>query len=402
MKKNKIFYSIIFTILVFLNNNCVEPYDIKPTTSENALIIKATITNEYKNQEIYLSKVFPLDSNGPSPESNAVVKIIDDNQNTYNFIETIPGKYISSNEFEAQPNINYQLFITTQEGKSYTTEPTQLTSITQIDNLYPSLEVDDLGFENITLFVDSYNPNGDSRYYRYEFEETYKIVAPKWNQYDLVVVQNSNSYTIEKQLKTREEKTCYNTVNSNSIIQKETTGFIEDRVTKFPVRILSKDNTIISHRYSILVKQYVQSLEAFTFYKTLNKLSGSESIFSQNQPGFFGGNIFSVDSPNDKVVGLFEVSSVSTKRIFINYQDFFPNQPLPPYFTECEPFAPTNKPEGGDLSDLAVTLNSGTVKYFRDNLEPNYTNPGPYLVVPVECGDCTKYGTNVKPTFWVD
>lgn len=403
MKKVKIYHIIFLTIIALIANSCIEPFDIKTTTFESALVIEATITNEFKYQEINLSKTFQLEDNGPLAESGANVKIVDDGQNVYNFREISPGKYVSYNEFKALPNKNYQLLIITSEGKSYSTLPTPLTNSTQIDNLYASREIDELGFEGISIFVDSFDPTGNSKYYRYEYEETYKIIAPKWSEYDLVVTSNGPPYGVEKVRRTKEERVCYNTLYSNSIIQNETIGFSEDRVFKFPVRILSKDNAIISHRYSILVKQYVQSLDAFTFYKTLNKLSGSESLFSQNQPGFFNGNAFSLDDPNEKVIGFFEVSSVSTKRMFFNFIDLFPGEPLPPYFTKCEPYAPSNTRYANDPSDLYYLVKSGAVKYYMANLTPTpNSDEGPHLVVSPECGDCTKLGTNVMPDFWVD
>lgn len=404
MKKVKIYHIIYLTIIAFIANSCIEPYDIKTTTTfESALVIEATITNEFKYQEINLSKTFQLEDNGPLAESGANVKIVDDGQNTYNFREISPGKYVSYTEFKALPNKNYQLQIITSDGKSYSTTPTPLTNSTQIDNLYASKEIDDLGFEKISIFVDSFDPTGNSKYYRYEYEETYKIIAPKWSEYDLVVTSNVPPFRIEKVFKTREERVCYKTEYSNSIIQNETIGFSEDRVFKFPVRVLSKDNAIISHRYSILVKQYVQSLDAFTFYKTLKKLSGSESLFSQNQPGFFNGNVFSVDDPNEKVIGFFEVSSVSSKRMYFNFLDLFPGEPLPPYFTDCVPYAPTNKFYANEPSDLFNLINSGSVKYYMANVTPTpNSDEGPYLVVSPECGDCTRLGTNIKPDFWVE
>ena len=88
---------------------------------------------------------------------------------------------------------------------------------------------------------------------------------------------------------------------------------------------------MIRNRYSILVKQYVQSLAAHTYYETLKEISDNGSILSQTQPGFFRGNISSVDNPREKVIGFFEVSSYSEKRIFFNFSDLFPKTPAPEY-----------------------------------------------------------------------
>ena len=95
MKTVKIYHTIYFIIIVLLNNSCVEPFDIETITFESALVIEATITNEFKYQEINLSQTFRLEDDGPLAESNASVKIVDDNGNIYNFQESSPGKYVS-------------------------------------------------------------------------------------------------------------------------------------------------------------------------------------------------------------------------------------------------------------------------------------------------------------------
>jgi hypothetical protein len=143
-----------------------------------------------------------------------------------------------------------------------------------------------------------------------------------------------------------------------------------------------------------LVKQYVQSQEAYAFYRTLNDLSGSESILSQNQPGFINGNVFSSDNANEKVIGFFEVSSVSSKRIFINRDDFdLIDYTSPPYEVECEEIAPP-------LNQLLETIQSGNLIFYYNNNGIPRLPGGPYVMVPSKCGDCTKIGTNIVPDFW--
>ena len=156
------------------------------------------------------------------------------------------------------------------------------------------------------------------------------------------------------------------------------------------MRVISRDNSIIRTRYSILVKQYAQSLEAFTFYKILNKFSSSDNLFSQNQPGFFSGNLYSVNNNNEKVVGYFDISSVSSKRIFFNFSDFFPDEPLPPYFIDCSIF------QIKDISKLTEDVINNKV-IFHSLIPDELPN-----VVNAACGDCTKIGTTTKPDFWVD
>lgn len=401
MKKIKTYPILILLILTFFVNGCVEEIDLKTITFESALVVEAILTNELKHHEITLSRTFSFEEGKPSTETDASVYIIDNLENTYNFTEINSGKYRSTEEFAALPNHEYQLVIKTNDGKTYQTVATPLTQITPMGDLYPSLEIDNNANPGISIYVDTFDPTGNSKYYRYEYEETYKIVAPFWSPRDFVITNDSYPWAHELQLKTTEQQTCYNSVKSNTIIQTQTTNLSEDKVSKFTVRYIPKNNPIISHRYSIFVKQYVQSLEAHTYYKTLNKFAGSTNVFSQTQPGFIYGNIVSVEDKNEKVIGIFEVSSVSSKRIFLNYTDFFTREGLPPYFIECETSAPltTQFPRVTDAPDFYIFIMQGSIKYVRRNLEPQ-EGQGPYIAVTTECGDCTTLGSNIKPDFW--
>jgi len=405
--QNKITYkNIIFIFLGLLLNQCVEPIDIDTTILEDAIVIEATITNEYKYQKIRLTRSLNFTDDIPNNETNASVIILDDLNKTYSFQEESPGIYISTNKFMAEPNKKYQLQITTSSGKIYNSQVSELPGTTTIDNLSATNATDNLGNKKISILVDSYDASSNSIYYRYEYEETYKIIAPNWTFMDMVA-DLFPPFQIRFEKKTEEQQVCYQTEYSNSIIQTKTNDLSEDRVSKFEVRSIPIDNPIISHRYSILVKQYIQSLASYTYYKTLNKQSSTENLFSSNQPGFIRGNVFSVNNPNELVIGYFEVTSVSSKRLFFNFKDIYPEEPGPPYFSECNTSAPSTRtlPGESDPSDLAIGINDGSIKYYTRN--PNYPNPldlnaGPYLVVSSECGDCTQLGSNIKPDFWED
>ena len=383
---------------------CVEPIDIEESINfEKSIVIEATITNELKHHEIMISNAFRFENDLPTAESNAKVTVTDNDQKTYLFQEQSPGTYVSIEKFSAQPNKSYQLSIVTSQGKTYASQKVQIPDVSQIDQVVASKERDQLGNEVVSILVDSYDPDANSKYYRFEYEETYKIIAPYWTNFDLVAVENGRPNQLEFRPKTKEERVCYNTVYSNSIIQTETSDLSEDRVHHFEVRRLSLNDPIIAHRYSILVKQYVQNLEAYSYYKTLNKISSSDNIFSSNQPGFINGNVYSVEDPNELVIGYFDLTSVSSKRMFFNYTDFFPDAPLPPYFIDCEFFAPSAISFEGEPSDLYLLINSGNAKYYSRN--PDYPDPlnlnaGPYLLVDQACGDCTELGSNIVPDFW--
>ena len=165
------------------------------------------------------------------------------------------------------------------------------------------------------------------------------------------------------------------------------------KLSELPIRFINRNNYIISHRYSLLVKQFTISKEAYLFFEKLKSFSGEQDAFSQTQPGFFSGNVFSEDNLDEKVLGYFDVTSVTTKRIFFNYVDFFPNEPLPPYVSEdCVPFivGPGTNPSLGELIDNNLVRYQATINSFD------------FSVVSRICADCTVVGTIEVPEFWIE
>ena len=394
-------FSFFILIILF---GCTEPYVLQTSNFEEALVIEATLTNEFKKQQIKLSKTYRLEENGPTFVENATVTVEDDLGNVYDFVEG-DEIYESVNAFEAIPGRKYKLTIVT-DGKVYTSTQETLTKINPIEDV----EVRDLtisGVRGAEIKVKNFDPTNSSKYYRYEYEETYKIIAPKWQPYTVTVNPSTKDFIYTP--RTYEARTCYSTVKSNELLLHSTTNLSEDRVD-FKVRFIPVDNPIIKHRYSILVKQYIQNLASYTYYNTLKTISGSDGILSQNQPGFFSGNITCNTNSNEKVVGFFDVSSVSSQRIFFNFEDIFPGTLQPGYFYDCfdnclelDQFecpgvynycfdiAPFSNCEGFIVENI---LNTIPQTYLF------YSGPNPAFLVPQPCGDCTTFSSNVVPPFW--
>lgn len=400
-----------FLTIIILSSllGCTTPYNYQTNGFEDAIVIQATLTNEFRNQEVKLSRTYKLEEKIPTLETKATVFVTDDIGNKYDFQEK--GElYVSLNQFQASPDRTYQLHVRTNNGRSYISTAEKLPPQSQISSL-ESKQVTKSGQLGVEITVNSSDPTNNSRYYRYEYEETYKVVAPKWYSQKAVPVfydpgSNPPGRVVFED-RTTEARTCYLNQKSNDLLLTNTNQLSEDKVTDFPVRFISSKDPIIRNRYSILVKQYVQSLAAHTFYETLKEISNNGSILSQTQPGFFYGNINPVDNPGEKVIGFFEVSSYSEKRLFFNFVDILPGQPIPKYQYDCPaPIPEADKdnfifkycfgqspPCQGIL--ILNLLKSGMRTYFPDE-------SGDYLLYPIECGDCTSFSSNIKPSFWID
>ncbi len=393
----------LLLVLIFSTmSGCIDPFEIETENFENILVINAIITNEVKNQEILLSRTFRFEDDGQLSEEGATVKVIEDSSVEYLFEESSAGTYRSIQEFAVNSGREYQLSIRTSDGKSYVSDKVTLPQETSIERVYPQRITNDDGVEGLGIFVDTFDPTGNSQYYRYEFEETYRVIPPKWYPFDLVVTRERPLF-FEFDLVERSEsqRICYANNVSNNIKITNTINFEEDRITGLEVSFIPAEDIRIENRYSILVRQYVQSREANGFYEILSSFSESESLFSQIQPGFITGNITSESNQDDKVLGYFDVSSVSEQRIFVDRDDFLAD--LPSYELKCEIFRP--EPGFGTLLEYHMLIRdfieSNTVRYYTDvPLPPDGSFP--FTFMRTECADCTTAGVSEVPDFWID
>ncbi len=402
----KTYYYITPILAGCLFSGCIEPFETTFVDFESALVIDATITDELKRQIIYLSRtyrfeddpnggsgaIFQVVDNGKYGESGANIQIFGDDGSSYNFEETEKGTYLSTVDFAAKQGVDYSLAIETEDGNLYSSATEKLAGLVGIDSLYANRITNDFGEEGIGVFIDASNQSETQSFFRYEYEETYKVVAPRWGPKELEVVEGVPiSYILVP--RSLDERVCYPTDYSNSIILTDTDDFDTGEVKNFMVKFIEQNNFKTTHRYSILVRQFVHTSEAYRFLETLNNFSSSESLFSETQPGFLEGNIASTDNPTEKVLGFFDIVAVSEKRIFFGYRDFFPTERLPDYIDPCVENAP--------IFGLPDLVRWNLVKYIRDN-EGEFVPGGPFVTVPQVCGDCTILGTSEVPDFWIE
>ncbi|GMN05034.1 hypothetical protein MTsPCn5_04220 [Croceitalea sp. MTPC5] len=430
---------VLYIVLGILFYNCVDEVDLAITTSgndpEDILIVEGTLTNELKKHTITLSTIdtildLQIDSvytpftpprdierDLVNYEENAQVVVVDGNGVEYGFDEVDPGIYESSIAFAAQLATTYQLLITTSNGRSFSSEPMQIQGVAEIDGIHAAKTTSDTGAEGIGIFITNNSVDGNSQNLRFTYSETYKIIAPLWRPQEFRLTNYDPcalpvpTYDLEIVDRTEEQRVCYATEESNTIVQTQLSNLNGSGLEDFMVRFLGRSNFAISHRYSIEVAQLVSSPEAFGFYEQLDNFSQSDNVFSQVQPGFLEGNITADNGREGAAIGFFDVASVSKTRLFFNYSDFYPDEPLPPFPFDC---GVHSSPEshvsycfmGEFVNDcpqsIIERIDLGVISYVDVNSLNLGTCPGPYLYVASACGDCTRIGTNVVPEFWIE
>lgn len=378
---------------------CTLPYEFENEAYEQVLVVDGMLTNSNKKHILYISKAYAFGAT-PRPEEGARVWVEASDGTLHHFREKVGVGYQSVESFSALEQLSYVLHIETTEGQHIASKPMQLPPASELTGLVARPEVDDFETPGIGIYLDAQSQE-NAHLYRFEYEETYKVVAPRWSPYDAVVsFEGFATFETRVILRETQERVCYAFSPSEQIMLRSTLNQTTDQIEQEKILFLPVDSPKLQYRYSVLVRMLVENPDTYNYFETLKGLSAkSASFFTSIQPGYLAGNLFDVDRPEVKVAGFFRVSSEVEQRLFFSLADYYPNAPQPPYFYPCGYEAPTAEGPRGQRQ-LLNSIYSGRLRFYDYN-RGELPGRGPYLMVSAACGDCTVMGSNKVPDFWV-
>ncbi len=386
----KYIYSLLF---LFSISACIEPFDYEVENYQRVLVVDAVITDAANADTVKISYTAPIDGSSPEPAENATVYIRNGADLRIDFKELEQGIYTSPEGFRALPGEVYRLFITTEEGDTYRSDAEKLVPSPPIDSIYGRYEEvlsqDNKVIQGIQFFLDTGVETGEAAFFRYEWEETYRVITPLRS----FLTFNASNKTFEE--RTENISTCYATNTSRELLLATSVLNRDQRLSESPIRFVNQEPDILRSRYALLVRQYAISQKAYDYYKKLQEsIRTGGSLFDQQQ-GAIIGNIRSVSNPAQPALGYFEVAGISEKRTFFNPRNFEPPFARPDFRFDCR-----SGPRALELSDIdliAETLARGGL-----NVVTIDTMTGMVFIISESCTDCTGYASNKKPDFWID
>ncbi|MEL7531690.1 MAG: DUF4249 domain-containing protein [Bacteroidota bacterium] len=391
-------YPYLFILLLL--TACIEPYEVDIPAGERFLVVEGLITDQAEPYVVKLSYSSPVSETNFEPISNASVEVQSEDGQTFPFTLSADGIYVSdSSSFLAVVGQSYRLLLNIG-GKSYASTLEQIKRSPPIDSIfwdYDSRVTSEGPVEGVQLFVNTNDPEANSRFYRYQWVETWKygVLYPA----NYIYLGNDQSETVQAY------PTCYKTESSVGINVASTAQNTEDRLLGHPLQFITTNTNRLDKRYSIFLRQYVMSEQEFLFWKTIKESTENIGSLFDRQPQSRLGNIQNLDDPSEAVLGYFSASGLSTKRIFIDRSELPLGIRVFNGFRECGTTIDTLMRINAGFTqeeidaNVFAKINQGQVFYdFADR--PLITG---YIFTTPECSDCREQGgTEVKPDFWVE
>ena len=400
MRKNKPYLLILFFSIL---QSCLTEISPESISFENLLVVDARITDQLINHQITLQRSVPVNTDSVVFETNATVSILINDGEVITFTEENPGEYRATRPFSAAANTNYQLFITTQGGTEYKSTIEQMPATPPIDDLYGEFNPFEIsaiqGNGIFNQFLDVSNNTTDAKFYLIEWSETYVVRVPFPSSFEW-----RGGNIVEPRLAGDSVEFCFQTVNSPDIIAVE--SILESgKINRFPIRSFDTSiNNALANRYSLEVKLYALGANAFSYWQQVASSRQNEAILIQQQPGSILGNIENISDDTQPALGRFDVLQERSQRIFYSPDELRDQG----YFVINNNIAACDTTDvvRGPQEEVAEVLTRNPnldIWFIESGLASDNKVAVPVLVyLPKRCSNCTYYGTNERPTFWID
>ena len=391
--------------------SCIEEYQIKNSTAsdERQLVIQGRIATGDQSV-IYVSYTQPL---GSEEESESVlgadIKIIGQNgyESTLAEFDIEKDCYVIDTQ-ELPANTLYALQVEL-DGKSYHSEFLSLQNTPEIEDL--SYTESD---EGISLHLKVQGNDHTSPHYMWSHEEDWEFHAPiNFANIPGIIYSFYNFNIYQKGSFTDGHNAyyyCWGHNASSSINLYSTENLEENRidVNLFNIPI---DDVRISYIYSLQVKLYSLSNEAYRYYHALKSYTEGTSGLFPTMPTEIKGNIACTSHSGIKVQGYVLAANVQTKRIFI-YESEFKHIRSEYESNGCMWEKPEESYAFGNVSNpdewqtywsdmikkgaMAITTNG----YYDPFLNPDHWKES--VLYHRECIDChtVEGATKKRPDFW--
>lgn len=403
MGRWKSFCIICITILV---NSCIDPYIPTLNDFQSLLVVDALLTDEEAPATVRLSRTFRETGQKPAMVEGAVVSIMDEQDNISGLTEVTPGLYMTDPlQFRGVKGKTYRLMITTADGKQYESDSCPLLPVQELDDVWfeRDIEVPADGSQpapGLRIFVNS-SGTKECDYLRWTYREWWKFSVPDPKMFDYI-----NDSTILPV--SRVNQVCWGSQSSGDILIQPVPDPPGNILLKKPVFFLDPSaSNRIQIRYCAEVRQMSVSAREFEFWNLMDQLEKSGGDIFDRQPFQIFSNIHNINDPREQVLGYFQVSGVSSKRIYINYNDIV-NLDLPAFRYTCDRVVKgpsdyiTTSPLGPPSFDEIYSMHMNSGYAF---IQPVYNIAGVLerlIFSRPGCSDCTSSGSLEKPAFWTD
>ena len=361
--------------------SCVYPYDSLPESrKERTLVVDGRILIGGISS-IQLNYVTPLNATGGSyPSGDAWIE--DDLGNIFrDASHELSRSFSIHTESPAAGASSYRAVVEV-DGERYASDWIVPDNPPVIDDI--TFEADD---DNVSVMVDLGTGDSKTGYAGFLLEENWEFHADEyprsfintatWEYYTDREISNMDSLIVNYW--------CFRSDSTKSVIMLDYSNLEGDAVKSFPVKTFPRTDSRNHKRYSVNVKAFSLSKDAYDYGRRLREMSNVGSDLFTPDPGTLNGNIHCETDPLREVMGIVLAGKMTSRRAFMRGQ----------YAKQAQSYVPFVFVEKEDMPLMYYDRLYRPVRLLshEDTMSVGWA--------PIRCIDCIEDGgTQTPPDFW--
>ena len=263
------------------------------------LVVEGIINSGTGPTKLKLSRTTKLvDSFNINNVVGATVAVQGDNNTSMALAETVPGEYTSP-QLPINSNQKYRLYVKTKDGKEYQSEFIPVKKTPPID----SISWERTG-DGVQIFADAHDALGNTRYYKWEYEETWEFHSPFQSSLYYKEFPDGSLlayYRFPNRAQDLSFYICWQFQNSSQILIASTAKLIKD-TTHFQLINIPPASWKLSFLYSVRVLQTSLSANGYEYLRKMKKNTEQTGSLFDAQPSELRVNIKCLTSPSELVI----------------------------------------------------------------------------------------------------
>lgn len=378
--------------LVLLLSGCVDEYELPKDIGQSyqsEVVIEGRILSG-EESVFYVTRTLPLSSSGMQEDivTNAQVRIIGENGYSSELAENIEdAKYVvNAGVLSSETNYAVEVKVGNEVYRS------------GFQPLLDTSDISELTWKEapgkVSVYVSTEEGGQEQKYFMWSYEEDWQFHAWK-NMNDFsygVPVYSEEKYPDFVLGKSNPYYWCFGSASSGTILIYSTEGLKDNKVVNHELLSYDATNIKVSSLYSILVKQWGLTQEAYDYYRLMKLYTEESDGLFTPMPSDVRGNVKCISDETKGVRGYVIASTVKEKRMFIDAEQYKVNTP-----GVLKGFYSTDQTSDTWMIMWAGWISIGYVAFAQDGTLGNSD-----IIYAPDCVNCMLQSgaTNERPSFW--